>query len=297
MPLVIGKGKSVRIVESALKTAISLSMSTSRLLGMKPNYFLVEVPRKMVEGSGLHGASEALLNSLVGLASAGAVSDNFVLVVEPSTRVFGNKPDVVAMTKTEAEVEDSLKELYSRVTAGLATVLFFPVSKLVIDTFWGETIENERSFFFGRNKENDLVLDVLGVSGSHGQVVCDGGGEWSIVDLSSTNGTMLNGVTIRGSARLGPGDVVAVAHRELFRVREILSKTIDDFAPGEMYRADEGARFGSDEVASGANETHEGDTLEMDGRVDRTDSADAVAPESTVAQTVEMRRSRDVRRR
>lgn len=297
MPSVIGGGRGNRIVDSALKTAISLSMSSSRLLGMKPNYFLVEVPQKVVERNGLQRVSEAFLNSLVGLAAAGTVSDSFVLVVEPSTRVFGNKPDVVVMTKSEVEIEASLKEINSRVAVGLASVMFFPASKLVIDTFWGETIEYDSSFFFGRAKENELVLDVLGVSGSHGQVVCDSKGEWSIVDLSSTNGTMLNGGAVRGSAKLSPGDTVAVAHRTLFRVREIPSNTIEDFAPDKESVVSDGACLSQGKVTPGSGETDAEGTLRMEGRKGGADSTGATLSDDMIDRTVVMQRSRDVRRR
>ncbi len=68
-------------------------------------------------------------------------------------------------------------------------------------------------FHIGRHPDQDLTLDSSAVSGRHAELrVADG--ELEIVDLGSTNGTLLNGETVSGTARLREGDIVQLATLE-----------------------------------------------------------------------------------
>ena len=62
---------------------------------------------------------------------------------------------------------------------------------------------------FGRMPGCDKVLDNPSVSGRHARLSRAPGG-FLVEDLGSTNGTFVNGKRVSGSARLGPGDVVAL---------------------------------------------------------------------------------------
>ena len=64
------------------------------------------------------------------------------------------------------------------------------------------------SYKLGRRADNDLRLEDGMTSGSHAELRCQDG-EWDIVDLGSSNGTLLNGSRIT-SARLAPGDLVQI---------------------------------------------------------------------------------------
>jgi pSer/pThr/pTyr-binding forkhead associated (FHA) protein len=55
---------------------------------------------------------------------------------------------------------------------------------------------------FGRGADNDVVLDDSTVSTHHARVAASG----TLVDLDSTNGTMVNGRAIVGRAQLRSGD-------------------------------------------------------------------------------------------
>jgi hypothetical protein len=61
----------------------------------------------------------------------------------------------------------------------------------------------------GRLPECAVALDDPNVSRRHAQVRRDGSGGIVVVDLGSTNGTKVNGVTVR-EQRLSPGDTITV---------------------------------------------------------------------------------------
>ena len=68
----------------------------------------------------------------------------------------------------------------------------------------------------GRSTENnDIVVNDEKVSRNHLQMVMDDNGNYSVVDLESTNGTYVNGQRISGEVRLRPGDEVRIGQTVL----------------------------------------------------------------------------------
>ena len=64
----------------------------------------------------------------------------------------------------------------------------------------------------GRSQENDIVIDNIAVSRKHAQIERKGGMEYVLRDLSSSNGTFLNGAQIdAGDHPLQDGAVVGIA--------------------------------------------------------------------------------------
>jgi pSer/pThr/pTyr-binding forkhead associated (FHA) protein len=61
----------------------------------------------------------------------------------------------------------------------------------------------------GRSKDVDCVLRDPNVSRRHAELRRGPAGEWTIVDLGSTNGVKVNGKRL-ASSRLSPGDQVTV---------------------------------------------------------------------------------------
>lgn len=74
------------------------------------------------------------------------------------------------------------------------------------------TIEHS-PFKIGRCETSDLRIDSAQVSREHAQI-SQRGNVWSIYDLNSTNGTQVNGQTVR-EAVLSDGDILAIAETEL----------------------------------------------------------------------------------
>jgi hypothetical protein len=59
----------------------------------------------------------------------------------------------------------------------------------------------------GRSRDCEIVLDDVGISRRHAEIRPRDGG-WTIEDLGSTNGVVVNGEDIRGAQPLHPGDRV-----------------------------------------------------------------------------------------
>lgn len=57
---------------------------------------------------------------------------------------------------------------------------------------------------------NDIVVNDVNVSRNHLQIIQDDNGNYSVVDMGSTNGTYVNGKRISGEVRLQPGDQVLI---------------------------------------------------------------------------------------
>jgi pSer/pThr/pTyr-binding forkhead associated (FHA) protein len=63
----------------------------------------------------------------------------------------------------------------------------------------------------GRSAESSLPLNDTNASRKHAEIRSRGDGtktEWYVIDLGSTNGTMLNGVKISGEQKLRHGDAL-----------------------------------------------------------------------------------------
>ena len=63
----------------------------------------------------------------------------------------------------------------------------------------------QASLLLGRAPDNDIVLSDPTVSRHHANVAVEQGQVW-VCDLSSTNGTYLNGTRIHGEVMVMPGD-------------------------------------------------------------------------------------------
>jgi pSer/pThr/pTyr-binding forkhead associated (FHA) protein len=61
----------------------------------------------------------------------------------------------------------------------------------------------------GRSKDSDVQIDDRYASGLHARVFSRGG-RYLVEDMSSTNGTLLNGATLKGEAELIDGDSVQI---------------------------------------------------------------------------------------
>jgi len=61
----------------------------------------------------------------------------------------------------------------------------------------------------GRSKESDVRIDDRYASGLHARVFSREG-RYFVEDMSSTNGTLLNGATLKGEAELIDGDTVQI---------------------------------------------------------------------------------------
>src|ERR1700741_2436944 len=78
-----------------------------------------------------------------------------------------------------------------------------------------------KTLSLGRAKGNNVVFTSTKVSRRHALVHAQGGAEFSLVDLGSSNGTHLNGRRIIQPVSLQSGDVIQIGEQSLtFRVEE-----------------------------------------------------------------------------
>lgn len=73
----------------------------------------------------------------------------------------------------------------------------------------GERFDLIGGLSIGRSKESDVRIDDRYASGLHARVF-ERGGRHFVEDMSSTNGTLLNGAELRGEAELIDGDAVQI---------------------------------------------------------------------------------------
>ncbi|MBN2359076.1 MAG: FHA domain-containing protein [Deltaproteobacteria bacterium] len=76
-----------------------------------------------------------------------------------------------------------------------------------------EIVLTRREMVLGRTDDNDVVLDHRSVSRNHAKIVFDGA-NYSIVDLKSANGVLVNGEEYSQTA-LRPGDIIELGHVRL----------------------------------------------------------------------------------
>lgn len=67
----------------------------------------------------------------------------------------------------------------------------------------------------GRSRDCDVVLGDANVSRRHAEVLPGAAGTWTIADLGSTNGVLVNGRRVNGSHPLQPGDRIALGTAEI----------------------------------------------------------------------------------
>ncbi len=99
-----------------------------------------------------------------------------------------------------------------------------------------------RTFSLGRSKDNNVVFTSTKVSRRHALVHAQGGAEFSLVDLGSSNGTHLNGRRVIQPVALQHGDVIQIGEQSLVFRLETLSTPEDDCYRTEAQRTEQEAR-------------------------------------------------------
>jgi hypothetical protein len=77
----------------------------------------------------------------------------------------------------------------------------------------GERFDLIGGLSIGRSKESDVQIEDRYASGVHARVFSREGRHF-VEDMDSTNGTLLNGATLKGEAELIDGDVVRIGDTE-----------------------------------------------------------------------------------
>jgi ABC transport system ATP-binding/permease protein len=88
--------------------------------------------------------------------------------------------------------------------------------------------EPSKRTIIGRAPDNDIIVNDLLASRHHAMLASDGAGNWFIEDLSSFNGTYVNGVRVHRRAQVTDGAVIAIAHHLFLLSGGRLSEYLDD---------------------------------------------------------------------
>ncbi len=67
----------------------------------------------------------------------------------------------------------------------------------------------------GRAKSSDVCINYPTVSRSHGALIRDSGGSWTVYDLNSKTGIRVNGEDVVGSREISSGDIVSVGGADM----------------------------------------------------------------------------------
>jgi pSer/pThr/pTyr-binding forkhead associated (FHA) protein len=79
----------------------------------------------------------------------------------------------------------------------------------------GQLIEVPDGATLGRAGQASIVVADPTVSAQHARVERLNGNAWMVVDLGSTNGTLVNQALVQGDAALAPGDVLGLGNVRL----------------------------------------------------------------------------------
>jgi len=83
-----------------------------------------------------------------------------------------------------------------------------------------------RTVTIGRASTNEIVIKDERCSRNHAEVFLTGG-QWTVRDLDSRNGTIVQGEAVHGDRALVPGDVVRIAHCQMAFVHDLSKAFVD----------------------------------------------------------------------
>ncbi|HEY3870861.1 MAG TPA: ATP-binding cassette domain-containing protein [Actinocrinis sp.] len=104
----------------------------------------------------------------------------------------------------------------------------------------------------GRALDNDIVVDDLLASRHHAELRVGSDGGLEIVDLTSHNGTFVDGRRVSGRARLSEGSLVAVGHT-LLKLRHGTLEEYVDSGQAQFAALDLGVRVGKKSLLDGVS--------------------------------------------
>lgn len=88
----------------------------------------------------------------------------------------------------------------------------------------------------GRRPYNDVVIDNLAVSGEHAAIVSAGADGFGIEDLGSTNGTYVNGASVK-KQRLQHGDTIEIGKYKIRFLAEAGAGAFEETVVGDAQQA------------------------------------------------------------
>jgi FHA domain-containing protein len=174
-----------------------------------PNEFTFFIASKDMER--LRPVSNALDNELGAIARRAAAGEGWRLLGPPVIRLVEDDSAAQGTFRVEAIVVEGMDEQADEAgphTALLQMSTDHDAELVVMGSKRRPYPLAKDALSIGRLDSCDIVLSDTGVSRKHAEVRREGD-EWVVVDLNSTNGTIVNGQTVRRH-RLAEGDRIEV---------------------------------------------------------------------------------------
>lgn len=134
-----------------------------------------------------------------------------------------------------------------------------PILHLIFDNKIFETIKISKDITtIGRMQDNDVVINNLGVSRRHCQIVRDENGDFYVEDLGSANGIRVNGVQVQRSPLKEDDEITVGKHKLVFQIAD---KGVAGFFKSEekkespLWMGDKTIYVGSPAPSAGQTET------------------------------------------
>jgi hypothetical protein len=135
-------------------------------------------------------------------------------VVRGSVRALRAEPERATEAKLEARPETAAALLARSATQLGGALRLLVLEAGETDLRPGQMVVVADGATLGRADQAGLVLADPAVSAEHARLT-RGNGAWAVIDLGSTNGTLVNQRLVEGRAALEPGDVLGLGNVRL----------------------------------------------------------------------------------
>jgi len=204
-PVELGK-RMVRAMDDAASVGVAGDV-------IAPNAFVFRLAPPDHER--LSGLGATLERELVAVARRAATAEGWVLLGPPVIELVAD-PDMTPgtfMIATAVEESDDPAAGAGAHTQLIQIAVASDAELVVLGSKRRAYPLSKDTLVIGRLDECDITLSDAGASRRHAEVRREGD-EWYVVDLDSTNGTLLNGKSVR-RARLNPKDVILIGNTQV----------------------------------------------------------------------------------
>lgn len=225
----------VRPVEVARKLAREMDEHKTQSLSRTyvPNEYIVYLSAE--DRSRLEGVEESLIDELGAYLLEHARRERLALLSRPqiefrtderlSLGEFGIQTRLVRRPEDSSPVQEAPQQashgntmIYStagRIREEVEQVQGTPATRALLVAEGRRHVIPPAGALVGRSRECDVVLADANVSRRHAEVRPGAAGTWTVADLGSTNGVLVNGHRISGVEPLRPGDRIALGTADI----------------------------------------------------------------------------------
>lgn len=202
-PVELGKSM-IRVMEEQKAVGVSGEV-------IVPNVFSFSVSPKDAER--LQSLGPVLEKELTAVARRAAAAEEWTLLGPPSVRVTVDDAKHSGRFDVKASIAESEEASIGSHTQLIQIAVASDAELVVLGSKRRAYPLSKDALTIGRLETCDIALDDPGASRRHAEVRREGD-EWFLIDLDSTNGTLLNGRSVRRQ-RLSPKDIVLIGTTQI----------------------------------------------------------------------------------